>query len=263
MINNLKVSVVIPCYNSEKTIERALDSINEQSYKVSEIIIVDDASIDKTRDVISDWISSRKSHSIIKFIENCVNSGVSASRNIGIAEASCDLIAFLDSDDAWNINKVKYQVSFFSSDPQLYLSFHGSENLSDKNVLTKFVNLHQNEKPLTKYSLLIKNTIPTRSVMMRNDKCFKFNESMSYSEDYDFWLRVCLSGRKIINMNVVLAYSFEDEHHTGLSSHKVKMHNGVLETYRNIYKSKLISRRMYFFLTGFQKFKNIYKRLVK
>lgn len=262
-MNSLKISVVVPCYNSEETIERALDSIAAQSCKVDEIIIVDDASVDQSQCVIKNWISNYKDSSVIKFFINSVNSGVSASRNLGISEASCDLIAFLDSDDAWHFDKVKRQVSLFSSDPLLYLCFHGSENLSGKVNVRNVINQSQREEALTKYCLLIKNVIPTRSVMMRNDKVFKFNETMSYSEDYDFWLRVCLSGKKIINMNITLAYSFEDEYHSGLSSHKVKMHNGVLETYRNIYKSKLISKLSYVSLIVLQNFKYNYKRFLK
>ncbi|CAH6902813.1 putative Uncharacterized glycosyltransferase HI_0868 [Vibrio chagasii] len=262
-MNSLKISVVVPCYNSEETIERALESIATQSCKVDEVIIVDDASEDQSQYVINNWISNYKGGSVIKFFINRVNSGVSASRNLGISEASCDLIAFLDSDDAWHSDKVKRQVSLFSADPLLYLCFHRSENLSGQINVINTINHSQKEEVLTKYRLLIKNVIPTRSVMMRNDKFFKFNETMSYSEDYDFWLRVCLSGKKIINMNTTLAYSFEDEYHSGLSSHKVKMHSGVLETYNNMYKLGLISKLSYVSLIALQYFKYNYKRFLK
>jgi len=269
MKNDLKVSVIVPCYNSENTILRALNSISEQSYKAEEIIIIDDASVDRTRDIVNQWISNYAGSNVIKFICNDVNSGVSASRNIGISIASSELIAFLDSDDAWHVNKLECQVSFFYTDPQLYLSFHKSENLTSEDSISNISNISNvsNIKPksrsLNKFEFLLKNIIPTRSVMMKNNRIFRFDESMSYSEDYDLWLRVFLNGKKIIKINLVLSYSFEDESHKGLSKQKAKMHQGVLATYRNIYNARLISKRLFLFLKFFQNFKYFLKRLTK
>ncbi len=89
----MKISVIIPAYNAEKTIERLLNSIISQTYKNYEVIIINDGSTDKTESIISRYNSSN-----IKIISN-VNEGVGIARKIGFENATGDLVFFCDSDD--------------------------------------------------------------------------------------------------------------------------------------------------------------------
>jgi succinoglycan biosynthesis protein ExoO len=106
-------SVVIPAYNSERTIERSLRSVLEQTRPVSEIIVVDDASTDGTRDVVR---RLAKSDDRLKLLENASNRGPSGSRNRGFAAATGTWIAIQDADDAWRPNRVELMLDAAARD---------------------------------------------------------------------------------------------------------------------------------------------------
>ncbi len=89
------ISVVIPLYNKEPYIKRAIDSILAQKIQDYEIIVIDDGSTDKSAEVVKSFPDPR-----IRLIQQ-ENAGVSAARNRGIEEAKAELIAFLDADDEW------------------------------------------------------------------------------------------------------------------------------------------------------------------
>lgn len=92
----MKVSIIVPVYNGHDFLERCLDSVVNQVYKNIEIIIVDDASTDDTKEIIKKY--SEKDKRIIPFYQS-ENKGVSAARNTGLKAATGDYIVFLDSDD--------------------------------------------------------------------------------------------------------------------------------------------------------------------
>lgn len=92
----MKVSVIIPAYNAEKYIKKCLDSIINQVYKNLEIIIIDDASTDSTKEIISMY--AKNDNRIIPFYQS-TNKGVSAARNVGLKAATGEYIVFVDSDD--------------------------------------------------------------------------------------------------------------------------------------------------------------------
>lgn len=91
------LSIIIPCYNSEKTIRRLLDSLTHQKFKDYEIIIIDDCSMDSTFYIIEEYV--RHSDVSIRLDKNQKNSGPGISRNRGIDMATGDYLAFIDSDD--------------------------------------------------------------------------------------------------------------------------------------------------------------------
>lgn len=93
---NFPISVIITAYNRENLISRCIDSVLEQTFKDIEIIIVDDFSTDKTRDIISEY--SKKNHNIV-CIYNNKNIGAGASKNCGLKVASGEYVGFVDSDD--------------------------------------------------------------------------------------------------------------------------------------------------------------------
>jgi glycosyltransferase involved in cell wall biosynthesis len=92
------ISVIMPAFNSAKTIARAMDSVINQTYKEWELIVIDDSSTDETSLVINHYLERNKN---IRYERNKNKKGVSGARNTGIACAKGDYIAFLDSDDAW------------------------------------------------------------------------------------------------------------------------------------------------------------------
>ena len=86
-----KISIYIPVFNAEKTIEQSIHSIKEQSINVNEIIIIDDNSNDNTKEII-------KKFSDIKIITNKSNMGLGYSRNLGMKESKNDIVGAIDAD---------------------------------------------------------------------------------------------------------------------------------------------------------------------
>lgn len=105
---NELVSIVMPSYNTGKYISESINSVFAQTYTNWELIIVDDCSTDETDEVIKEFLSDAR----IKYLKNEKNSGAAVSRNRALREAQGKWVAFLDSDDTWEPEKLKKQISF-------------------------------------------------------------------------------------------------------------------------------------------------------
>ena len=108
------VSVIIPVWNREKYVCRSVESALAQSYKPREIIVVDDGSNDSSRDVLRDRFAYELRAGIIKLIEK-PHTGVSDTRNVGLKNATGDLVAYLDSDNAWRTDYLLVMAALFAS----------------------------------------------------------------------------------------------------------------------------------------------------
>lgn len=181
-----KVSVVIPAYNGEKYIAEAIESALTQSYPVFEIIVVDDGSADRTKEIVGQYPQ-------IKYFYQ-ENKGPAAARNKGIRESSGEYIAFLDSDDAWAPKKTELQVEKMEGSPEHGLVYTGRTRVGPHRAK----DMKKRLKPPEGYvfeRLLKNNFICCSSVMVRRE-CFRkagyFDESsaINKSEDYDMWLRI-------------------------------------------------------------------------
>ena len=102
------VSIIMPSYNTGRFIKETIESVLAQSYTTWELIIVDDCSNDNTDDVVSQYLADERIH----YIKNDTNSGAAVSRNRALREAKGKWIAFLDSDDLWEPDKLQKQISF-------------------------------------------------------------------------------------------------------------------------------------------------------
>jgi glycosyltransferase involved in cell wall biosynthesis len=184
-INPPLVSIIIPTFNRAWSIHRAIDSVLDQNYKNFELIVVDDGSTDATPTILSGYREA------IKRI-NQRNSGVSAARNRGIAEASGRLITFLDSDDYWLPQKLSTQVDFFASHPDAVIC--QTEEIWIKN--SRRMNpkkRHQKPSGMMFSQSLHLCLISPSAVMIRKelfDEAGVFDETLPACEDYDLWLRV-------------------------------------------------------------------------
>ena len=182
------ISVVIPTYNSADFIEKAIQSVVEQSYKKWEIIIVDNNSSDHTIELINSINDNRIS------IHKVNNNGVIAvSRNIGIGLAKGEWIAFLDSDDWWSKEKLSLSVERISD--LTYLIYHNLKVIGKKNTLFESKKTRLPNHPVMVDLLVSGNIIPNSSVMVRKsilDEIGGIDESkmMVGSEDYNTWLKV-------------------------------------------------------------------------
>ncbi len=140
------ISIITPVYNSEKYIAETIESVLAQSYSNWEMIIVDDCSTDKSREIIRKFVEKDSRIHLIEFDEN---SGTGKARNIALQNANGRFVAFLDSDDMWMPEKLDKQIRFMTENhyPISFTSYKlVDENGNDLHRVIrvmKSVNLHQ------------------------------------------------------------------------------------------------------------------------
>lgn len=188
-----KVSVVIPVYNGEKSVEISLKSLSEQTDKNFEVIIVDDGSKDKTKDIVLEYI---KSDSRFKYFFQ-ENAGVSVARNKGMQLATGEFITFLDSDDFYKetfIEKMVNKVQSESADV-CYCGYNIVSPNKLKIKKTKF-----RSKNLLLYYILGRVSIHTTGWIIRKKLIeefdIKFPEGISWGEDFEFFCEVLSHSKK-------------------------------------------------------------------
>ena len=246
-MNSIKlanVTVIIPCYCCFDTVERALRSVVGQSLLPREIILVDDSSDDEgqtlltLKKLINDFNSTA---SEIRLIALKNNVGAAGARNAAWDLASSDLVAVLDSDDAWHPRKIEIQYQWMKEHPMVALSGHlysqVDENGEPSDVPSSF-----SAKPCDFRSMLFKNPLVTRTVMLRRDIPLRFAMGKRYAEDYLLWLQTMALGLQVFILSVDLAYSFKSSYgESGLSGNMWAMEQGVQDNFIRLYKDQEIT----------------------
>lgn len=184
-ISHIIFSVVIPTYNRERYIVRTIQSVLNQTYPHFEVIIVDDGSTDKTKDIVK-TISDKR----VKFFSKD-NGERAAARNFGISRAAGSYVTFLDSDDLLKENHLSTAVECIERNgyPEL---FHLGYDIVDEQGKVR-----KNWKPLpspVNDTLLKGNYLSCLGVFVKREILdhFRFNENraLSGSEDYELWMRL-------------------------------------------------------------------------
>ncbi len=180
------VSVIIPTYNRSKLVPRAVTSVLEQTFKETEILVVDDGSTDETAANLEPFSKT------IRLLRHERNRGVSAARNTGIRASSAPLIAFLDSDDRWLPGKLDAQVRFFSDHP-------GAVACQTREI---WIRGGRRVNPARRHikpsgdifeASLERCLVSPSAVMVRRsllEEVGLFDEDLPVCEDYDLWLRI-------------------------------------------------------------------------
>lgn len=191
------VSVIIPVHNAEDVIENTLDSVLNQSYQNMEVIIVDDASTDSSREKIEAYEDSR-----LKKIFLETNHHVCYSGNIGFENATGKYIALIGHDDCWRADKLEKQISFLEERPSYGLTFTWvniiDENGENKNVENDiFYKTFRNDNFKKEYwnrRLIVKgNSFCAPSACIRSDILKRtgiYRYALVQLQDYDLWLRI-------------------------------------------------------------------------
>jgi len=179
------VSVIIPTFNRDGMIKDTVDSVLDQDYGNTELIVVDDGSTDATVRILSRYKDRLR-------LLRQENRGVSAARNAGIRAAAGALIALLDSDDLWLAGKLRAQVDYFEAHPEALIC--QTEEIWIRNgVRVNPGKRHRKEAgDIFERSLALCLVSPS-AVMMRKsifDEVGLFDESLPACEDYDLWLRI-------------------------------------------------------------------------
>lgn len=183
------VSVIMPCFNSEKTLKQAVDSVLNQTFQSFELIVVDDGSTDNSYKILTEFAYK---DSRVKVFKNEKNLGLMITLNKAISLASSDYLARLDSDDEMLPTRLEKQKKFLDENPDIaavgsWYFFMGRSITQD--ILFKL--------PVTpediQRDILKENPICHPSVMMRKSLLQEvggYRSEFKNSEDYDLWLRL-------------------------------------------------------------------------
>lgn len=244
---NKKVSVIIPCYNQGQYVKEAIESALVQTYKNLEIIVVDDASSDNSRELIENYTNQNEN---IKFIKNSKNQGASYSRNIAIENACGEYILPLDADDkihpsyvekAVKILEENHKIGIVYCDAELFGAQEGKWMLQEYN----------------KDSFIFANCIFCSALFRKEvwEKAGKYNENMkSGYEDWDFWLSIVELGYEVYKIPEILFYYRK---HT-VASMTTKAFDNSCSVCRQLFKNHLD-----FYLSNDLTIKKIYESVSK
>lgn len=186
----MKVDIIIPAYNCEKTIGISIDSILKQNHFVGKIIIIDDCSTDKTRDVILEF---QKTVDFILYKQNPQNLGAGNSRNIGLKLSTSRYISFLDSDDYWLEGHLMKLLDSLKKNKWAIFAYSNYRFFLPK--LNKFSNCSEfNDRH--NYKLQLRSSlISTPSVLIDKKRAGDFSFiSRRTGQDYALWLSLLKKG---------------------------------------------------------------------
>ncbi|WP_075809308.1 glycosyltransferase family 2 protein [Paraclostridium sordellii] len=231
--NNLLVSIIMPTFNSGKYIEKSIESVIYQSYREWELIIVDDNSSDNTEEIVNRY---RLIDNRIKYLKFNSNKGAAVARNTAIDIAKGRFLAFLDSDDLWNKEKLDIQVKFMIANNTGF-SFTDYELIDDEGIsLDKIVKMPQK----LSYEEYLRNTI-IQTVTVMIDRNYVNEVKMPLirrRQDFACWLNILKTGVVAVSIPKVLAKYRRANN--SLSSNKVKAIKGTWYVYREIEKLSFI-----------------------
>jgi glycosyltransferase involved in cell wall biosynthesis len=186
-MNNPSVSVIIPTYNYGSFIGEALKSVFEQTFQDFEIIVVDDGSTDKTRELVGSF-----GEKVRYFYQ--AQQGPARARNKGITESRGEFIAFLDADDVWLPTKLEKQIRLFKENPRLGMALTDNFLFDEAGIYREYVN--KKGYLITGdvvANIFINSGVVTPTVVVRRevfDKVGLFEENLYIAEDDNMWIRI-------------------------------------------------------------------------
>lgn len=247
----MKISVVIPMYNSKDTIISTLDSIKNQTAieHILEVIVVNDGSIDNSLDLVKQYVKDNEKMMI--FIIDKLNGGVSSARNAGMKVAKGDWIALLDSDDDWLPRKIETQLKTIQEHPEIDFLGGDFENCSLKILWRRIDCLYK----ASIKDLCLKHFPPTPAAVFRKriyDEIGGFDENQRYAEDGNYFLKICSHFNyyhlpvPVISCGRKPAFGY-----SGLSANLKGMYEGNIKNIRELKRDSIISNEFYLFLRVF------------
>lgn len=232
IMENDLVSVLIPSYNHSKYVISAIKSIEQQTYKNIEIIVIDDGSVDDSVKIIEEYCFGKK----IVFIAKKKNSGIADTLNVGLRVARGKYVSVSASDDIWHEQKIQKQVEFLINNQGAKIVF--TEGLvidSDGKVLGPIIYTARQIKKWYFQDVLLKADLPGMTPMVRMSD---ITQSGGYSndffiEDFPMWLSLLKNGgyAEVIKENLVLYRIHGLNTHTTLNVKVLTAHFNVVKFY--------------------------------
>lgn len=238
------ISVIIPTYNREETLSKAINSVLEQTYKNWELIIVDDASTDHTDSLIKQYNDLR-----IKYFRNVDNQGANYCRNLGAKYARGEFLAFLDSDNYWLPQKLEKEIMEIEG-TQNTIVFCQCKIIDTKNKnISREVYISSDDIP----SLLVERNVIDTSAALISHKNFEeiggFDIYMPRFQDWEFFFRAA----NLYNFNFKFisdCLSVNVQQKNSISTSNYKRIDALLYFYRKYKDSVLNEDWLYHQLCG-------------
>lgn len=240
-MNNPLISVIIPCYNVELFVEQAVRSIMEQTYQNLEIICINDCSKDNTSKILQ---KLAKEDNRIVYVENEKNLKLVGSLNKGICLAQGEYIARMDGDDISVLDRLEKQMNFMLDNPTIDIVGTNVCEMDEKGVVLEakrtYRNLSHNEIVV---QLPYKCSMGHATILAKKSFFVDVGQyqDMPYAEDYEYWIRAWLYGKKFANISDVTYY--------------YRMHSNQMSGIGFNHKNAKVIRDMIWFY--FKKTKNI------
>tara|TARA_Y100000741_G_scaffold365216_1_gene360758 strand:- start:5343 stop:6230 length:888 start_codon:yes stop_codon:yes gene_type:complete len=224
MKKKILFSVIIPTYNREIKLKKAIDSVLDQKYKNWEIIVIDNCSNDNTKKLVQGYKNKNINFFKIK------NYGVIAkSRNYGILKSKGKFIAFLDSDDLWMEEKLYECSKIIKSNPKIKFIYHNMyvKKSLDKIYAQKVKYFRTLLRPIKNDLIINGPAFPTSSVVVdkkifKKINCFNENKKFIAWEDFDAWIRLASKTNDFQEINKTLGYLINDETNTNNAKRQIK-----------------------------------------
>src|SRR3989344_4964531 len=229
------ISIIILTYNRAGFISEAIKSALEQSFSDWELIIIDDASQDNTREIAEDYA---KKDSRIKYFRNDEHLRISKSRNKALGLARGEYIAVLDSDDVWSDrDKLKKQYEFLERNKDYVLVGGGVIVIDEHGKETRrYFNRESDENIRGK--ILFQNQFAHSSAMFKRDAALKvggYDENLNIGEDYDLWLKLGTLGKMANLKEYLLKYRVHSGNVTLKRVEALKNNIAIIRKYKDRY----------------------------
>lgn len=230
------VSIIVPVYNAGAYIEETIAMVCAQSYPQWELILVDDCSVDDSRERIRAWAENSEYKEKLRLIEKSRNEGAAAARNTGIKAARGRYIAFLDADDVWKRDKLQKELSFMKKKDAAFVFTAYEFGDEAARPTGKVVQVPES---LTYREALSRTVIFTTTVLLDTDKTGKelIQMPLVESEDSATWWKILRNGYTAYGLNEVLAVYRRPA--ASLSSNKLKAIRRIWNLYRRQEKLSL------------------------
>lgn len=220
------VSVVIPTYNYARYLPQSIESALGQTHRGVEVIVVDDGSVDGTRDVVGRY----GDRVIYRYQENI---GLPRSRNQGARIARGEYFAFLDADDVWLPDKLEKQLPLLEKNPEVGMVCGMMDRIDIDGKPIPGLKPHLPPGETLAEMLQVGTALPSTFLVRRSvfDRIGGFSESLSYMEDLYFGFQVAMLSKVIVMPDILAHYRV---HGDSLSHQKEKMISGYVQVFEKL-----------------------------
>ena len=208
-----RVTVLMGVHNGERFLAEALDSILAQTFRDFEVLIIDDASTDRTASILADYTSR---HACIHLMRNTSNLGLTRTLNIGLAAARGEYIARMDADDTAFPERIARQVAFLDMHPEVGVLGTGAALMNADGTILRERHCATDHEAIA-WRLFFTNDLIHTSVLFRSHivgEPVRYDEAVRRAQDHALWLRLCRVTRLAVLPEVLVHYRIHTDNIT-------------------------------------------------